>query len=366
MATASDFERIVRKHRRRQLTWTKTSVRRIDKILQHASADVLAKLREHAGGGTLQEKYLSALLTDISRVLDNLKGDYGDLMGLHLLGSAQIAADREARIAGGLFSTDDLEAATAGLHPSFTRAADIGGAGRVSVTYGLVAEDAVNAVYQRVYRDGLTLSDRLWRLDAGIRRAVEDRVVSAVAQGTSAQNLAKDLRQYLTSTGQGNARYNAMRLARTEINTAHREGGIRAVTKPDGTLRDHVQAIGWRLSMSHPEPDICDVWASQDIDGLGPGNYLPQNVPVDHPHGLCFIVSVLKAHPEMQHVTKEPEPDKVPDSEMRRYGLAGGEERVDVERLPKNPAAADREARQIASTPLERDTSKSQKPNLGA
>lgn len=219
------------------------------------------------------------------------------------------------------------EAATAGLHPSFTRAADIGGAGRVSVTYGLVAEDAVNAVYQRVYRDGLTLSDRLWRLDAGIRRAVEDRVVSSVAQGTSAQNLAKDLRQYLTSTGQGNARYNAMRLARTEINTAHREGGIRAVTKPDGTLRDHVQAIGWRLSMSHPEPDICDVWASQDIDGLGPGNYLPQNVPVDHPHGLCFIVSVLKAHPEMQHVTKTPQPDMVTEHEMASHDVTVPESR---------------------------------------
>lgn len=314
----SDFARIVQSHRGKHLRWTAVSVRRIDRILQYAAADVVAKLRKHAGRGTLQERYLTDLLADLGRTLDNLRDDYGRLTNLHLLGSAQIAADREAAIAGQLFSVDDLQQAVVGLLPELTQSATIGGIGEVSVRFGLVAQNAVNAVYQRVYRDGLSLSDRLWRLSAGTRKVIEDKVVAAVAQGTSAENLARDLRSYLTKTGQGNARYNAMRLARTEINTAHREGCIVSATKPDGTLRDHILALGWRLSKSHVIPDVCDLWASQDIDGLGPGNYLPQNVPVDHVNGLCCLVSVLKAHPEMQHVTKEPKAEGLPESEVAK------------------------------------------------
>jgi len=314
----SDFARIVQSHRGKQLRWTAASVRRIDRILQFAAADVVAKLRKQAGRGTLQERYLTDLLADLGRTLDNLRNDYGHLTNLHLLGSAQIAADREAAIAGQLFSVDDLQQAVAGLLPELTQSATIGGLGEVSVRFGLVARDAVNAVYQRVYRDGLSLSDRLWRLSAGTRKIIEDKVVSAVAQGTSAENLARDLRSYLTKTGQGNARYNAMRLARTEINTAHREGSIRTATKPDGTLRDHILALGWRLSKSHVVQDVCDIWASQDIDGLGAGNYLPRNVPVDHANGLCFLISVLKAHPDLQFVTKEPKPEGLPDSEVAK------------------------------------------------
>lgn len=315
------FFQIVKSHRTKQLAWTRDSVQRIDTILQNAARDTLARLKEIAGTGKIEEHYRAALLNDLVRILDTLRADYGDLMGLHLLGSAQLAADREVRIAEQLFSGADLEEMTRGLHPEFTKSAEISNIGKVEVTFGAVAERAVRIEFERIYEDGLTLTDRLWKLDTETRRLVQDKVVGAIAKGRSARDLAKDLRQYLTAAGQGNARYNALRLARTEINTAHREAHIQSTLDSNGNLKEFIRAIGWRLSPSHPRPDICDRWASQDIDKLGPGNYKPEHVPIDHAHGMCLTVTLLKAHPDMEFVVKEPKPEEVKPGELKRYGI---------------------------------------------
>jgi hypothetical protein len=196
---------------------------------------------------------------------------------------------------------------TDGLPPEMSKTVLINSIGAIEISFGRVAESAVTAVYGRVYQDGLTLSDRLWRLDGGIRREIEDKVVQAVAQGKSARELAKELRSYLTEAGQENARYNSMRLARTEISHAHREGHIQSCLDRNGQMKDYLTAIGWRLSDAHTVPDICDEWASADC-GLGPGNYLPDDVPVDHPNGFCFTVGILASEPDMQFVITEPQP----------------------------------------------------------
>lgn len=315
------FAQIVKSHRTKQLVWTRDAVKRIDVILQNAARDTLSRLKDIAGTGSIEERYKAALLDDLMRILDQLRADYGDLTGLHLLGSAQIAADRELQIAGQLFSGAELEEMTRGLRPEFSKAVTISNIGKVEVTFGAVAERAVRIEFERLYEDGLTLADRLWRLDSETRRVMQDKILTAIAKGTSARDLGRDLRSYLTKAGQGNARYNAMRLARTEINTAHREAHIQSTLDANGKLKEFIHAIGWRLSLSHKERDICDVWASQDIDKLGPGNYLPEHVPVDHPHGLCATYTLLKAHPDMQFVTQEPKPDEVEPGELKRYGI---------------------------------------------
>lgn len=306
---ASEFERAVIAARRKHLRLTKQAVSRIDTILRRAAREAAARVKHYADKGasdTIGAQHQAALLDDLRRVLDDLKDDYSGLMGVHLLGSAQTSADREAWV---------MQAALPGLEPdvldglkaSRTHEVALADGTRAAVQFGLVAGEAVDAVYSRVLADGLTLSERVWKMSRAAQEAIADRVVQAVAQGSSARMLARDVQSYLRDEGAGNARYNAMRLARTEIATAGREGHIRAVTDDNGQLRSHVAALGFRLSASHPKRDICDDWASQDIDGLGPGNYLPEHVPADHPHGLCYTVTVLKARPDLQFVVKEPE-----------------------------------------------------------
>lgn len=317
---AVTFERIVNRARRQQLILTKQSVQRLDAIYRNAASDVKAKLIRYAGTGKLQEAYQVALLADIGRILDDAQQGYSDLLGIAMLGAAQISCNQQGDVVKELFVNQVLQEALDGLVANITKTAKLPGVGEINVAFGKVAEHAVNAEYARVYRDGLTLSDRLWKLSSLTRQEMENTIVQAIAQQKSARELARELEKYLTDKGTDNARYNALRLARTEINTAHREGMIQSCLDSDGQLKPYITGFRWNLSASHPAPDICDVWAAQDLHGLGSGVYLPDSVPVDHPHGLCYITQQLKDGPELP-IAVEPNPDAVPDTEYARYDV---------------------------------------------
>ena len=80
--------------------------------------------------------------------------------------------------------------------------------------------------------------------------------------------------------------YFLKRVARTEAANAFHLAQIRAT-------EDDPDVIGyqWRLSRSHPRPDICDWYASVDF-GLGKGVWPKDRVPRGkaHPHCMCYLL----------------------------------------------------------------------------
>lgn len=75
----------------------------------------------------------------------------------------------------------------------------------------------------------------------------------------------------------------ARTIARTEGVRSFNEAYVRrSESNPD------VEALKYNLSSSHPEPDICDLYANQGPDGFGPGVYDKGNAPSlpAHPHCL--------------------------------------------------------------------------------
>jgi len=80
--------------------------------------------------------------------------------------------------------------------------------------------------------------------------------------------------------------YRLKRIARTEMASAH-HGAIVAAALED----DDVIGYQWRLSSSHPFPDICDYYAGVDF-GLGRGVWPKEKVPPEkaHPHCMCSLV----------------------------------------------------------------------------
>jgi hypothetical protein len=86
------------------------------------------------------------------------------------------------------------------------------------------------------------------------------------------------------------AKYNAQRIVQSEITRAYKKGFISAVHYDE-------DAIGWQwvLSADHPEFDICDLYATADMYGMGPGRF-PQDVdpPFAHPHDWCGHVMVYR------------------------------------------------------------------------
>lgn len=94
------------------------------------------------------------------------------------------------------------------------------------------------------------------------------------------------LQRKLRIAGYEKMRYNAARIAQTEL---HRAYALRqAIEYREEAELEFVQV---RMSRTHPEPDICDYHASVDRYGLGKGVYPKHLAPVPpfHPHCRCIL-----------------------------------------------------------------------------
>jgi hypothetical protein len=85
--------------------------------------------------------------------------------------------------------------------------------GEASPVYDPQLKAVLDAAAQRMYGDGLTLSDRIWRLDLESRNGIKRTVLNGVANGDSAWNIAKDLETYL-GANEDCPRWTSTRLSR--------------------------------------------------------------------------------------------------------------------------------------------------------
>lgn len=172
----------------------------------------------------------------------------------------------------------------------------------------LEVDDAVVELpaYIRRIRDAVRLGDQV-RLHAVIDAHV------AQVEGLSDPTLRAAGREFIrrarTATEQDldrqiaywvrdRALYSERVVVRTEAARVHAAAFVES-TKD----QPWVKGYRWELSPSHPKPDVCDLYANQAIDGLGPGGYLPENLPQlpAHPSCLCFTTAII----DDQHYERE-------------------------------------------------------------
>lgn len=310
--TPAQYQQIIRDSRRAQLQNDAAAVQGLEALLTRTARDIRREIMT-VPRGLLGDRYRRQLLASLDRVLGQLRDDYKGLLDAGILQAARLAEERERTLLDAAYQSRHVFAPDQALRLSAAQ-------GQAAVSFGTVPRAVLERLYARVYPDGLVLSQRLHNLDLAARRAVADEVTRAVATGASAARLAAAIAPHLTAAGTDNVHYKALRIARTEINVAYREGTVASATNPDGSLKSYLSAIGFRLSAAHPRICICDLYAGQDADGLGPGNYLPENVPTaPHPHCLCYLVTILDALPAQQFVAREPHPDQVPPGQLRYY-----------------------------------------------
>lgn len=198
----------------------------------------------------------------------------------------------------------------------------------------------LNVAEEFLHGDTLNLSGRIWRIDRDARDGINSVLMKGIANGDSAWNVAKELEQFLgadadcprwtstrlygltkTEIAQGditgllsrpkgaapgsltavlvdnpcNGRgvsYNALRLARTEIQRMHALATDRMLAKQPWVEQEKVNT-----SPSHGETDICDDVASggEKNDGVYPVGTI--QLPL-HPHCICFKTAVLMKEKE--------------------------------------------------------------------
>lgn len=258
----------------------------VERIYQVAAEDLRQAIQSYADNtGTVRLQSLQQLLAQVNNRLDVMAQSRDALLDDALADAASLG----------------VRAYTGAISDAFlTRASD----------------EALRFVSNFIDQDGLQLSDRLWRLNNGAQQMVGDAIKQAVIQGHSAsqavndflrrgQPVPADVADKLGLAGadrmarvtgdqllraDGNARQNALRVFRTEINRAHGEAYMLGG-------EEHPDFGGWKflLSPRHPRTDICDMHASVNRYGLGPGVYPTREaVPWPaHPNTLSFVEIVF-------------------------------------------------------------------------
>ena len=169
-----------------------------------------------------------------------------------------------------------------------------------------VPTNAVKVVQQRIWEDGLKLSDRIWILDRRTKREIERIVLEEIATGRPASDkfldarlnklLNPDRRVIRTKLHGRNVSFDGARLLRTERANAFIEAD-RMATKDNLGAR----GIKWMRS-SHPGPcptGVCEDYSRHD-EGLGIGVYSADNLPITpHPQCKCYTVTVAMSSEQM-------------------------------------------------------------------
>lgn len=173
---------------------------------------------------------------------------------------------------------------------------------------------ALNAFVARTTgKQGLSLSDRIWKYNQQFRREIEQMLYVGINNGESASTMATKLKQYMREpdrlfrrvrdtdgklklskpaqsfhSGQGVYRSsykNALRLARTETNMAYRAADGESYSRTKFILGFEV-----KLSANHPKFDICD-----HLAGVYPASF---KFVGWHPNCMCYTVPVLPSADE--------------------------------------------------------------------
>lgn len=267
-------------------------------------------------------QYLQARAETEARVLDLLDALADDLSAyLVELANADGQLPPEAQVLLEAYLSQrlqqfaaDWQAELGGILENATRiGAGIAASGTVAVS---VAQQAQLFLQQFVAADGLQLSDRLWRLTAGTQADLVDLLRTTIATGADAartadallasgrsvpaeliaqrnaaraRSLGRAVRTALTEDGTANARFNLIRLLRTEGNRAYTEAFVGGLAEVEG-----IAGVKFTLSPLHPRPDICDLHAAANLHGLGPGVYPLNAHPYPaHPMTLSYLQPVF-------------------------------------------------------------------------
>lgn len=201
----------------------------------------------------------NAIKRELDRTMDQVAGE--------IRGQRQAAA----AAAGETVAESAAIFSAAGLNPAQVTA--------LQRSLVLAAETNVQAAMARLMgKSYVPLADSVYKTKQLIGGQVSKIIQDHLVRGSSARDLARDVRQFVNPAVRGGVKYASMRLARSELNNA-----FHAVQVDQAKQCPFVERARWNLSGSHPKPDDCNDYADH-------GTYLPDDVPdKPHPQCLCFI-----------------------------------------------------------------------------
>lgn len=303
-ARSEEYGRYLWEARRRFEKHEAATVEEVKALYRQMAARLHDEIRGIAPG-TLRYNHLTALVKVLDTAAATLNQDMLDAITKGIRLAVQEATAGPEAVARELLAGY--------FHPA-----------EVKWLFADINQRAVLSLLSRTRHDGLKLSDRVWRTSQHARQALQKIVEDGITRGLDARQLAQQVQRYLQpgvwTALKAETRRNlgvskdvsmeAMRLAVTEINNAFHEGTVNAYQAIPSA-----RGIYWRLSASHPLPDICDDYASHNGNGFWPKGEEPAK---PHPWCRCVAIPAMEGQEDFTRRLKSwvENPTSQPDLEM--------------------------------------------------
>lgn len=274
--------------RKQQLLLIQNQEQELIRIYEEAGRIVTGKLAK-AKKDSLTERQLKEIQKAISQYTDELRTKLPKQLETAMKLSSEIACAVQLSYFSYIDPEDSLKSTFIKMFATLP----------VETTKMLVAGD--------YYKDGLSLSNRIWNLTGKNASDIDLFIKANIAKGANARELAQALDNYVNPNSKKPPKtmaakiskkisYPAQRLARTALTHAHNETYIQG-----SKLNPFAKGIKWNLSPSHYSrqiekwgKDICDEYAEQNKYGLGIGIFPADSTPISHPNCLCYLTTVTE------------------------------------------------------------------------
>ena len=288
MAKSNKYIRAILNRRKQYIELTLDQKQEIINIYTAAGQEIKSRLTK-AKKGSLNERYLKEMDKSISEYIEQLNIELDKSIRRYMQKAADLGVDEPSSYFEDMKIPMEVKQTFKSM---FTNISDS--------TVKLL----VSGGY---YKDGKTLSSRIWNISKGSGKEIETIINIAIAEQKSTNELAKDLEKYIID-GVGTRQktkipgissdicYEAVRLARTSIAHSYIESSVQG-----GMNNPYCLGLKWNRSSEHSARlarfgktrDICDDYAEDDKYDLGAGVYPPKYYPIGHPNCLCYSTNVL-------------------------------------------------------------------------
>lgn len=160
----------------------------------------------------------------------------------------------------------------------------------------------------KIYNGKWTLSNAIWKDNILKQSEINSIIAKGILKNRSLYQISKDLERYVNPQARkdydwanlypGSRKkvdYNAQRLARTMITHAYQESFV-ALTKNN----PFIEGYKWITSGGHRVCPLCIDRETTDQYGMGPGVFPKDELPLDHPNGMCtFEIVVIMSEKEI-------------------------------------------------------------------
>ncbi|MHC1728079.1 MAG: Hint domain-containing protein [Syntrophobacteraceae bacterium] len=226
--TNLEYNKILNRFRRKELRLTREKLLNVVSLLDEVSESLETQIARFADeNGKLRREQLQAMKGRIESDLEAFKAQYDVIVQTGVSDSAAVILERNGEIFVQVEGTKKL----------------------IDILQDKIILQAVSLPE----KDGLILSDRIWRITEEAKADITARVQQGMLLGESHTKVARDIRQYVKG---GGLKYKSERLVITEMSKAYKRANEASVEVMRQNS-DFMWFEKWELSSRHPRPDVC-------------------------------------------------------------------------------------------------------------